>query len=422
MKKNSDYLELSNLVINLYIKWVKPKEILQEISDLGFDWDIIRIYNIVKNYKDSQKTNLNTNNIWEVILEKEVEKLGKSKQRIQDQKNLLNKQIRNLNRDESFYEVFTEQLQILTSETIKRDKIKVKFNKKLEKKVTCVILSDTHADEVISKLETAWNEEFNFDIFQRRLRKLETEIIEKQKVDKSKYLSLFMLWDMLSWSIHPELYENAEAGKVELLYKTWVVISKFILNISSYFEKVYIQTTYWNHWRFDKAVKYKRTDENWDNILYLIIKWLLQKEDKIQFNISTQFLDSVKIENFKITYFHWDSNIDQITSNYEADLFLIWHIHTAKYNSISKLLSNWAFNKWNWWVSKALGKKTDEQHQVSFTLELDKNKLYQLWDVRFHEITKWQEDYSNYWITLTEQTILGWKVWYVESWFEILLK
>lgn len=104
--------------------------------------------------------------------------------------------------------------------------------------VEILLLSDIHADEVITRSETAWNEEYNFEIFQKRLKSLEKKIISKQLRVKAQWLVIIYNWDFISWNIHQELYENKEAWSIELQYKLAAVLTKFENNISPYFKKV----------------------------------------------------------------------------------------------------------------------------------------------------------------------------------------
>lgn len=420
----------------LYFSWNKPSEILELLKEEYPTLNITTIYNVIRYNKQSfnelghlcedipeydkdfgscQPEVENK----EVTAEEQLNKTERQKIKLTDNNNLLKRQLRAINRKDTYYERFIEKVEEITLNWLTPPKLNINF-KPVEEKVTCILLSDTHSDEYITKTETADNEEYNFKVFQQRLKEYEQKLIRKQLIDKSKYCSLFLLGDIVSWMIHEELYENWEAWKMEYLYRTALVLSKFILNISQFFKEVHIQTKPWNHWRMNKDYKYKRTDENWDNLIYILIKGLVQSEKKINFNMSTTFLDTVNIEGFRITYAHWDEiNKDKMITNNKADLYLIGHYHQANYDAISKVITNWAFNKWNWWVSKKLTLKTEQQHQVSFLLEKT-NWKYELWDIRFNEIIWGSESNETYDEILQENMLLWWNDKYIQNEFEIV--
>lgn len=353
-----------------------------------------------------------------IDLKRSEEQLLKKNQKLQDWKNLSIRQIRAINRKDSFYEELTTYFQ----ENIDIDLSDKEYNptKHFNNDIDCVVLSDSHFDEVISLTETGWREEFNFDIFQRRLRKLEQEIINHKNRFNNKYLNIFLLGDMISWLIHEELYENGEAWKFDILYKWASVIAKFIINISKWYKDVYIYTKAWNHWRLSKSIKFKRTDENFDNILYVIIRSILKTDKRIKFNLSTSFKDIIKINNFKIGIMHWDLYKAEIfVKESQLDLCLQWHLHTAKFNAIDKVLTNGSFNKWNGFVTKMLSTWSDIQHQTLFTLkQINSNKDYALDFVKFIDITTWFESFDNYNEILTEKMIFGWNENYEWNVFE----
>lgn len=413
---NNNIQERNQKIIQLYLNW-------EEVDTISLNFWLKKrmVYKIISEYK--QNSLISAEN-WaiEELNSITLEKTLKSKQNVLDQKNLLNKIVRNINRKDNFFENLQEFLENKINNTkpiVLKDDYK-NFNKNAKnKEVTCIILSDLHADEVISKTETAWNEEFNFEIFQKRLRKFENEIIRKQKIEQNKYLSIFMLWDMVSWMIHEELYENWETWKFDIIYQTSLVISQFILNISKYFKSIYIQTKAWNHWRLSKQYKYKRTDENFDNILYTIIREQIKVNQNITFNFSTSFIDYVAIENFRIWYAHWDELKDnEIKNRNDYDLFLIWHVHRSNFDQHNKIISNWAFNKWNWWVAKNLTIKTQDQFQTKFNLEFV-NWKYQLKQVDFINITENTSDLKTYWVNLSEKMIFWWQDKYEQNTFII---
>lgn len=274
----------------------------------------------------------------------------------------------------------------------------------------CVLLSDCHSDEVITNVESAWAEKFNFEVFQKRLKKLEHNVIQKQLVDKKEDLVLFLLWDMVSWVIHEELYENVEAWKFTYLYKTWIVIWKFIANVSRYFNNVTVYTKSWNHWRLEQEYKYKRPDENYDNLCYVITRSYVQSLENVKFYLDPTFIWVVQIWNLRVWFAHWDQiNTDKEFWNLELDVLLIWHKHFAyvekqmDWTKEMLFIQNWTFNKWNWWVRKKLSICSQAQHQVMFDIEQDYTWEYKVSKTIFVDITTDSEEYNTYWEDIKDE-------------------
>ena len=352
------------------------------------------------------------------LLEEAQVSLLKNKQKITDKNNLQGRQLRAINRKDNYYEALTEYFENNIKIDLK-DNVKVITEFDKSKTVDNLLLSDLHADELISQIESVWNEEFNFNIFQQRLKLLESKVIRKQLKEKNQILNIFLIWDIVSWMIHEELYENGEAGKFDVLYKTAIVVSKFINNLSKYWKNIYVHTAAWNHWRLSKQVKFKRTDENYDNILYTLVRATLNSNKTVKFNLRTEFLNSIKINNFEIWYCHGDMvDAAKQVKMRRFDLLVQGHYHQANYNAMSKVLTNGAFNLWNGYVAKTINWMSENQFQVSFQLNYVNWKM-ELWNIDFINITDWFESMPTYEEVLTENMIFGWNEFYEWNIFEI---
>ena len=244
-------------------------------------------------------------------------------QRLQDQNNLKGRQLRALNRKDNWYDIMTNEFRKATKGFKFPKHKKITFEKNASQ-FKVLVLSDIHADESITKAETAGAEVYNFDICKKRLKSLEGKIIQDQLGgNKAPHLTIFLIGDILSGMIHEELYENGQAGVIEMASKTSLLLATFINNLSPYFKKIYIYTKPGNHGRFAKEIKFKRTDENWDNVIYLSVKAALANNSAVQMVIDTSYFNIVTINGKKFGYTHGDKvNAEKLIEQENLDFFL----------------------------------------------------------------------------------------------------
>lgn len=354
------------------------------------------------------------------IVTETEKKLLKQLQRLRDQKNLNGRQLRAMMRKDNYYEDLVDWLSE-NMKTIKDPWCEYKCN--LNEKVDIVLLSDIHSDELITKKATVYNEEINFKIIQQRIRLYEKTLIERQMKNKNKHLTVLLLWDIISWKIHDELYENKEAGSFDLMYKISVVIAKFISNLSKYWETVYVHTCSWNHWRLTPAIKYSRTDENFDNSVYILVRSILSENKRVKMNIRTEPSYYIKINDKYFWLAHWDEKTAEILEDLWCYVYFVGHFHQAcvKQSKHWIMVINWAFNKWNWWVVKSLWKITKHSYQVSMELEIGEDWKITLAWTYYNCVTDWYENLETYWEDLSEENIFGWNWFYEGNVFEQII-
>lgn len=406
MRMNNDLSnERREIIKDMLLSWMKTRDIMSEvkcssklIAEVNKE---IQLEKLVKQYQEDNAS----------LTLSEIDLL-KKKQSLTDKNSLVNRQIRAINRKDNFYEEFMDYIdeKIVTFALPEQKEFINTYNTDTSFKI--LLLSDVHADEVISLPETSGNEEYNFEIFKNRLKSLEQQVIANQLKDKTEYLTVMFIGDIISWVIHEELYENWNAGIFEVLTKVSLCFAEFFNNLSAYYKKIYIYTKPGNHWRMSKQIKFKRTDENYDNIIYSLVKGLLPKT-KFQFTVSTQFIDIITINKKKFGIVHWDKiNTKELIKQYQLDYLLMWHIHTAKIESYldAYIISNWAFPRSSWFVNKGMSHKWNPPQQVLLTFDEDMNLSFK--SILLKDNTEW------YNISLNERGIMMWDE-YLPNMFEL---
>ena len=193
---NNKNVSRDTSISGLYFLWNKPSEILELLKEEYPTLNITTIYNVIRYAKE----NLNELSDLcedipeydkdfgscqpevedkEVTAEEQLNKIERQKIKLTDNNNLLKRQLRAINRKDTYYEQFIEKVEEITLNWLTPPKLNINF-KPVEEKVTCILLSDTHSDEYITKTETADNEEYNFKVFQQRLKEYELKLIKKQ--------------------------------------------------------------------------------------------------------------------------------------------------------------------------------------------------------------------------------------------------
>lgn len=174
-----------------------------------------------------------------------------------------------------------------------------------------LLLSDLHIGEVVNSEELNGLNEYNFEIFCKRLQFISDTIkdIVTNKLNgyKINNLHILGLGDWLCGNIHEELVETSDLNVVDQSFKGSLVISQFIRELSPYFESVNCEFIVGNHGRFSKTIKFKERYVNWDYVAYKIIELMLENIENINFNIPKSFFRVIEILNQRILLFHGDN-------------------------------------------------------------------------------------------------------------------
>lgn len=152
--------------------------------------------------------------------------------------------------------------------------------------------SDTHIGKVVTKEQTLGFGEYNFEIFLRRLFRLEcavTSILHDHTTTEVPEIVVAMIGDMLDGG----LTHSAEVGqlntKFEQFYSAGHAISQMLTRLSA-LAPLRIYTAVGNHtrWDFQKKVPCKNRYSNLDNFLYAYLQALTKDNKRITWNIDKQ--------------------------------------------------------------------------------------------------------------------------------------
>ena len=168
-----------------------------------------------------------------------------------------------------------------------------------------------HIGEVINKQQMGGLNEYNFDIFCRRLQFLIERTIKFTTANMSNHafdeLHVFLTGDMVSGIIHDELIESNDLNIVEQAHLGSLVTAQAFLELAQAFPKVIVTCVVGNHGRVKQQKYFKNKQQvNWDYVFYNNLALLLQNQKNITFNIPLSFFAGVTIKGQNFLVMHGD--------------------------------------------------------------------------------------------------------------------
>lgn len=155
-----------------------------------------------------------------------------------------------------------------------------------------LVFSDTHIGQVVSPDQTLGMGGYNFDIFLRRLARLESSvfsILEDHTTTRVPEIVVAMLGDI----VHGNLQHAVEAGQVNTLFSQFYAaghaIAQFFRNIST-LAPVRVETAVGNHprWANQRKMPTDNRFSNLDQFLYAYVEALLRDVSRVKFNLTKQ--------------------------------------------------------------------------------------------------------------------------------------
>lgn len=171
-----------------------------------------------------------------------------------------------------------------------------------------LLLGDIHAGEVVKAEELNDLNEYNFDILARRLKALNTSIIDIAKNKLSGYtfrkLHILGLGDWISGTIHDELVESADGNIMEWTMNLAYIVAQMFRELAVEFEEIKFVGIVGNHGRLHKKPRFKARYVNWDYVCYQMLSAILAKQSNIKFTIPKSFwyIHEVNGKNFLILH------------------------------------------------------------------------------------------------------------------------
>lgn len=151
-----------------------------------------------------------------------------------------------------------------------------------------LFLSDTHFDECVNPAEVNYVNEYDRNIATERLRRFfqrGAELVERSGADVPGIV-LPMGGDMVSGSIHEELAESNDAGIMDTVVYWTSQLAAGIRDLAERFGDVYVPCVTGNHGRNTRKVRAKgRAQDNFDWLIYRMLAWHFENDDRIRFNI-----------------------------------------------------------------------------------------------------------------------------------------
>jgi hypothetical protein len=174
-----------------------------------------------------------------------------------------------------------------------------------------LLFSDTHIGARVREEQTLGFGNYDFDIFRRRLKRLEdsiASILHDHTTTNISELVIAMLGDMIDGA----LQHAAECGQINTLFSQFYgaghAIAQFFLNLSELVPVIKVYTCVGNHprWGTQKKMPTKNRFSNLDMFLYAYVEALLRDNPKIEFNLNQQPFAEFQVQGYNFMAAHGD--------------------------------------------------------------------------------------------------------------------
>jgi hypothetical protein len=172
-----------------------------------------------------------------------------------------------------------------------------------------LIFSDTHIGQVVKSTQTLGLGEYNFELFLRRLARLERSILSILQDHTTTHVPEIVI-AMLGDMVHGNLQHAVEAGQVNTLftqfYSAGHAIAQFFLRLSA-FAPVRVHTAVGNHprWGTQKKMPTDNRYSNLDQFLYAYVA-ALTKGSRVTIELTEQPFTIFDVQGFVFHGGHGD--------------------------------------------------------------------------------------------------------------------
>ena len=231
------------------------------------------------------------------------------------QKRLLaEKKYRELEKQSAIEERLIETLKLViqASDNVEIDiSVKEKSSSNKAAHTLVALLSDLHVGEVVDSGAVSGLDEYNIEVFERRIVKWAENLIYLAKLKRAELyvpnLEIFCLGDFVSGEIHKELTRTNEVHIIEQVYHATAKLSKVLQAIAPYFENITLVCCSGNHGRTQEKPYYKnKQDMSFDYLVYQMLSLILCEQENIQFIIPKSFFAYRKVLNTRFIAMHGD--------------------------------------------------------------------------------------------------------------------
>ena len=197
-------------------------------------------------------------------------------------------------------------------------------------------LSDTHIGEHVFKDQMRGLNEYNFEIFNKRMYGWANQILKhtsyRRQIAPVDELVIPMLGDMISGDIHEELARSNMANCMEQMIRGASIIGQALMYLAPHYAKIRVPWVVGNHGRMTRKPPMKDKYMDWDYMLYQWVATFCQNQENIEFHIPRSFITTFKIHDKVVLITHGDCISGAGSSG-------------AILNSITKLRSVFQFRK-----------------------------------------------------------------------------
>lgn len=198
---------------------------------------------------------------------------------LQDEINAARKQLRDVVRQQLNDEAIERILGLIARKPVHPPKwlVSARRVKGRNDEVPVLMWSDWHAGEVVERDEALGYNEYNLEIFERRVRELVDATIHLIELNQEKVPGIVvnLLGDFVSGALHPELEKTDEEEILPSTFRVFEILVWALRTLADRFGNLYVPCTGGNHGRLTKKTEFKRNI--YKNVDWLIYK-LLQRE------------------------------------------------------------------------------------------------------------------------------------------------
>lgn len=344
-KENEEDLDYAMRLIEIK-KEEKPDDLdwsdIADLLGLSLNKDSLRksqdtIFGGISVYKQMKAREIQSEPIdYRKEVEVQLQELKKERTKLSDERAALNRRLRKEARKEDLYNLALKCASTINSENIVLNK-EYKIIEP-EEKVALLTLSDFHFGLEINE----FNNVYNIRVFEERLNKLLSKVINYIQLNKVKSLYVLGLGDYLSGIIHTTVRVENREGIVQQVVKISEYLYQFLTILGNCTEVFYHDITD-NHGR---VFANKEDNENEDNFS-LFIRWYLEAKFSnsenvhIMQNSFSNEIGTIQIydRNYGFTHGHRDKvtdivqNISLMTKTFYDGIFM-GHCHHFEANEI----------------------------------------------------------------------------------------
>jgi|TARA_R110002153_G_scaffold180100_1_gene333554 hypothetical protein len=172
-------------------------------------------------------------------------------------------------------------------------------------------LTDLHIGEGIDSDQMGGMNEYNFEIFSRRLYGWTNQVLDlvslRREHSSIPILKVPMLGDMVSGEIHEELVRSNLDNIVMTMARGAYMTAQSMIVLAQHFEEVQIDAVVGNHQRLRKEIYYKDKYVGWDFLFYQWVAAFCKNQKNIKFTIPKTFYQLIDVAGWDVLIHHGDA-------------------------------------------------------------------------------------------------------------------